>query len=174
MSAFVFPHTLKKRLRVSLFLPVLVAAMFIMLMLLSVLLLASVFETKVSARSLAPLLLMPVYWIGFTFFAPLAFFPRIVLRQDRVSYRNYWIKRDVFYRDIDKIEVEYLARIFSSSDLKLRLYRKNDNGSPVKMSLGFFAPKECVALLNVLKNCAPGAVMNDIARQIKNGDVPAV
>lgn len=172
MSDFVFPHTLKKRWRVSVFLPILIAAAFILLIMLSVLLLTTVAETRISARSLAPLLLIPIYWTGFALFAPLAFFPRMVLQQDHAAYRNYWIKREIFYRDIDKIEAEYQQSIINSSNLTLLFFQKN--GSSVKMSIGAFAPKECVVLLNILKSCAPDAAMNDLARQIKNGDVPAV
>ncbi|MGI8556052.1 MAG: hypothetical protein ACR2LT_06825 [Pyrinomonadaceae bacterium] len=72
----------------------------------------------------------------------------------------------------DVIFPHTLKKRWRVSVLTLLLYRKDD--SRVRMSLGVFAPKECFVLLNTLKSYAPGAAMNDLARQIKNGDVPAV
>ncbi|MEZ0375488.1 MAG: hypothetical protein ACAI44_40750 [Candidatus Sericytochromatia bacterium] len=120
--------------------------------------------TGASLPGWAPL---PVIWGLFGLMLLFTTWRGVILCQDHLIQYQGWKKRRLFFREINRVEV-----LNQNSHRVMEIHHAGADKSPLLVELSYIPAKDYVFMLNVVHHSAPHVVMNELAQQIRQGEVP--
>lgn len=93
----------------------------------------------------------------------------IVIYQNRVCYYQLWMKKNILFTEMEKVEINYVPWNYGSHVYLLSIHCMTKNIPPLKVVLTTVDKHDLVIILNVIHQSAPNAIFNDLAEQMRQG-----
>jgi hypothetical protein len=93
----------------------------------------------------------------------------IILYPDHLYYYQLGTKKNIFYKEMEKIEIAYAPSQYRANVFVLSIYSKTKSIPDALINLTSIPKKDLVIILNVIHQSAPNAIFNDMAEQMRQG-----
>jgi amino acid transporter len=96
----------------------------------------------------------------------------VILSNDHLCQYWWWKKCNVFYRDINRIEIVRRATGQGSGYHAIVIHHIGASKSPLEFSLASVPATDCAIMIDVIQKNSPGVVLNGTAQQWSQGEFP--
>jgi hypothetical protein len=93
----------------------------------------------------------------------------IILYPDHLYYYQLGTKKNIFYGEMERIEIAYAPPQYRANVFVLSIYSNTKSIPEANINLTPVPKKDLVIILNVIHQSAPNAIFNDMAEQMRQG-----